>query len=91
MRGQADAQGRMFFYFSPADRVPPSHPLRAIKARADAALSAIGKDLDALYSHTGRPSISPERLLKGQLLIALYSIRSDRAFCEQLDYNLLYR
>jgi len=29
--------------------------------------------------------------LKGQLLIALYSVRSDRAFCEQLDYNLLFR
>ena len=32
-----------------------------------------------------------DRLLKGQLLIALYSIRSDRALCEQLDTNLLYR
>jgi transposase len=40
---------------------------------------------------TGRPSIPPERLLKAQLLIALYSVRSDRMFCEQLDYNLLFR
>lgn len=39
---------------------------------------------------TGRPSIPPERLLKGQLLIALHSIRSDRQFCEQLDYNILF-
>lgn len=91
MRGQVDTQSAMFFYFALADRVPAEHPLRAIKARADTALSTIGKDLDALYSHTGRPSIAPERLLKGQLLIALYSVRSDRAFCEQLDYNLLYR
>jgi transposase len=91
MRGRVDAQSGMFFYFAPADRVPAQHPLRAIKARAEAALRAVGKDLEALYSHTGRPSIAPERLLKGQLLIALYSIRSDRAFCEQLDYNLLYR
>src|ERR1700704_7026874 len=52
---------------------------------------AISGECDALYSSTGRPSIAPERLLKGQLLIALYSIRSDRALCEQLDYNLLYR
>lgn len=29
--------------------------------------------------------------MKGQLLIALYSVRSDRAFCEQLNYNLLFR
>lgn len=91
MRGQVEVQSGMFFYFAPAERVPAEHPLRAIKARTEAALRAVGKDLDALYSHTGRTSIAPERLLKGQLLIALYSIRSDRAFCEQLDYNLLYR
>jgi len=91
MRGQVDQQGGMFFYFRPEDRVPADHPLRAIKARADAALRSISNDLGGLYSAVGRPSIAPERLLKGQLLIALYSIRSDRALCEQLDYNLLYR
>lgn len=44
-----------------------------------------------MYSKTGRPSIPPERLLKAQLLIALYSVRSDRMFCEQLDDNILFR
>ena len=71
--------------------MPTEHRLRAIKAGAEAALLTIGKELEALYSHPGRPSLAPERLLKGQLLIALYRIRSDRAFCEQLDYNLLSR
>jgi len=91
MRGQADQQGGMFFYFRPEDRVPSDHPLRAVKARADAALRTISRDIDALYSAVGRPSVAPERLLKGQLLIALFSLRSDRAFCEQLDYNLMFR
>jgi transposase len=36
----------------------------------------------------GRPSIAPERLLKASLLIALYSVRSERLFCEVLDYNM---
>jgi transposase len=81
----------MFSYVSPERRIPEDHPLRSIRAYADQALGAIGRELDGLYSTTGRPSIAPERLLKGQLLIALYSIRSDRAFCEQLDYNLLFR
>lgn len=76
---------------SPDARVPADHPLRSTKAYAEAALSRINVELDALYGSTGRPSIPPERRLKGQLLIALYSIRSDRAFCEQLDYNPLYR
>lgn len=39
----------------------------------------------------GRPSVPPECLLKAQLLIALYSVRSDRMFCEMLDYNILFR
>jgi transposase len=91
MRGQLDPQSSMFHYFSPESRVPADHPLRRVKKLADRALSAISAELDALYSNVGRPSIAPERLLKGQLLIALYSIRSDRQFCEQLDYNLLFR
>ena len=71
--------------------MPADHPLRGVKKLAERALGAISSELDALYSSTGRPSIPPERLLKGQLLIALYSIRSDRQFCEQLDYNILFR
>ena len=44
-----------------------------------------------MYSRVGRASVPPERLLKSLLLISLYSIRSERAFCQELDYNLLYR
>jgi len=91
MRGEVSPQDAMFSYVSPERRVPAEHPLRRIKADADAVLRSISSELDGLYGDTGRPSIAPERLLKAQLLIALYSIRSDRAFCEQLDYNLLYR
>ena len=52
---------------------------------------AVSAKLDGLYADGGRPSIPPERLLTAQLLIAFYSVRSDRQFCEQLDYNLLFR
>jgi transposase len=45
----------------------------------------------AAYSHTGRPSVPPERLLKAMLLLAIYSIRSERQLCEAIDVNLLYR
>ena len=44
-----------------------------------------------MYAEVGRPSIPPERLLKASLLIGLFSVRSERAFCEELDYNLLFR
>ena len=91
MRGEVNPQGAMFSYFSPEERVPKDHPLRSIKADTDAVLKKLSSELGALYSDTGRPSIPPERLLKAQLLIALYSVRSDRQFCEMLDYNILFR
>lgn len=91
MRGDVDPQSRMFSYLSPEDRVPANHPLRSIKTYTESALTQIRPLLDGLYSQIGRPSIPPERLLKAQLLIALYSVRSDRLFCETLDYNILFR
>jgi len=91
MRGHVDPQGSMFSYFSPESRVPAEHPLRAIKADAEAVLASLSRELDELYAEEGRPSIPPERLLKASLLIALYSVRADRMFCEMLDYNILFR
>ena len=91
MRGINDPQGFMFSYLSPDQRVPKDHPIRAIKEQADAVLKRMTKIFDRMYSKVGRPSIPPERLLKAQILIALYSIRSDRQFCEMLDYNILFR
>jgi transposase len=46
---------------------------------------------EEMYAAKGRPSVPPERLLKGSLLMAFYSVRSERFFCEQLDYNLMFR
>jgi transposase len=91
MRGADDKQGAMFSIVSPERRVPADHPLRRIKALADEILAGMSATFDAMYSRIGRPSIPPERLLKSQVLMALYSVRSDRQFCEQLDYNLLFR
>lgn len=91
MRGHVDPQASMFSYFSPESRVPEAHPLRSIKRDADAVLASLSAQLDGLYAEDGRPSIPPERLLKASLLIALYSVRSDRMLCEMLDYNILFR
>jgi transposase len=91
MRGHADRQGGLFTYFSVEERVPADHPLRRVKAQADAVLGSMSSKFDAMYAEVGRPSIAPERLLKASLLIALYSVRSDRLFCEMLDYNMLFR
>jgi transposase len=91
MRGSDEQPGAMFSYVSLEDRVPPDHPLRAIRRITDRALERISPELGALYIHFGRPSIPPERLLRALVLQALYTIRSERQLMEQLDYNLLFR
>jgi transposase len=91
MRGEQDSQIELLTTTSPGKRVPATHPIREIKRLADQALAKLDPVFDAMYSSIGRPSIPPERLLKAQLLIALYSVRSERQFCERLDYDLLFR
>lgn len=91
MRGADTKQSSMLCLMSPESRVPESHPLRAIKRIADDVLDDMSSLFDEMYAETGRPSVPPERLLKSMVLIALYTVRSERQFCEQLDYNLLFR
>ena len=81
----------MFSYVSPEQRVPPDHPLRAVRALVDDVLREMSRAFAGLYAAVGRPSIPPERLLRAQLLQIFYSIRSERLLMEQLDYNLLFR
>lgn len=91
MRGRQPVQPSLVCLVNLEDRIPKDHPLRAIKARSDAALKALSRTFDRMYSKKGRPSVPPERLLKGMLLMALYSIRSEVRLCEELEYNFLYR
>ncbi len=44
-----------------------------------------------MYERVGRPSVPPEHLLKGMLLMSFYSIRSERQLCERLHYDLLFK
>ena len=91
MRGQTKAQPEFLTLLSPESVVPRDHPLRAIKRRVDEVLRQMNPLFNRMYADEGRPSIPPERLLKSKLLIALYSVRSETLFCEQLGYNLLFR
>src|SRR5216683_1957616 len=91
MRGEERQQRSMLMVFNLEQRIPQDHPLRRIKQLAETVLRELSPSFDRMYSATGRPSIPPERLLKGSLLMALYTVRSERRLCEQLDYNLLFR
>lgn len=81
----------MLSLVGPEKRVPRDHPIRRIKVLADAELARLSPVFDEMYGTMGRPSIPPETLLKSCLLIALFSVRSERQFCERLDYDLMFR
>jgi transposase len=81
----------MFVFLSPESFVPKNHPLRAIRKMVDRALTELDPEFQAMYSHIGRPSIAPEKLLKGLLLQAFYTIKSNRLLVEQINYNVLFR
>jgi transposase len=91
MRGSDQHSGSLFSYVDLETRVPKDHPLRAIRAIANDALSELSGDFAALYAPLGRPSIPPEKLLRASLLQAFYSIRSERQLMERLEFDLLFR
>src|SRR5664279_1361767 len=91
MRGDDEQQSGMFSYVTLEQRVPGDHPVRRIRSLVDRALGRMDAELTQLYASKGRPSIAPEWLLRAQLLMVLYSIRSERQLMEQLNYNLLFR
>ena len=91
MRGDRERQANIMLAVTAEAFVPDDHPLRRIKPLVDDCLARLSPRFEAMYAKRGRPSIPPEHLLKGSLLIALFSVRSERQFCEQLRYNLLFK
>jgi transposase len=81
----------MLTTLSTEDLIPRDHPIRRIRAVVEVVLDELDGEFTAMYSRIGRPSIPPEQLLKATVLMALYSVRSERAFCERLNYDLLFK
>ena len=91
MRGPDHKQSSLFSYTNIEDRIAVDHPLRRVKVMADMVLHSMSPTFDSLYAEGGRPSIAPERLLRALLLQCLFSIRSERALIEHLDFNMMFR
>ncbi len=84
-----EAQSALFYDFSIEDHVPQGHLLRSIDRFVD--LSGIRQHLAPFYSHTGRPSIDPDLLIRMLLVGYCLGIRSERRLCEEVHLNLAYR
>ena len=81
----------MLTSLSTEDLIPADHPIRKIRVVVDAVLADLDDTFDAMYAAGGRRSVPPETLLKSTVLMAMYSIRSERAFCERLNYDLMFK
>nr|WP_145357499.1 IS5 family transposase [Alienimonas californiensis] len=81
----------MFFSIDLESRIRADHPLRPLKQVVDRILAGMSERFAAAYSRTGRPGVPPERLLKALLLMAIYSVRSERQLVERIDTDLLFR
>lgn len=89
MGRQAVAQDQLFYSFNLDIHIPPHHLLRRIDRFLD--LSELRQHLAAFYSHTGRPSIDPELMIRMLIVGYCFGIRSERRLCEEVHLNLAYR
>lgn len=91
MGRQTSDQAQLFYEFCLEDRVPDNHLLRRINGFVAAALADLHDELAPFYSHTGRPSIDPELMIRMLVVGYSYGIRSERRLCEEVALNLAYR
>lgn len=91
MRGAKEQQGAMLVGVTADDLIAKDHPIRRIRSMVDEVLKELSPQFDTMYAKAGRPSIPPEHLLKSTLLMALFSVPSERRFCERLRYDLLFK
>jgi len=90
MMGQLPAQQNALFYeFCLENHIPEDHLLRQVDQFLD--FDQAREHLDPFYSHTGRPSIDPELMIRMLLIGYCYGIRSERRLCEEIRFNLAYR
>jgi len=89
MGQQGPAQEQLFYTFSLESHVPADHLLRRIDCVLD--LTDLRQHLAPHYSHTGRPSIDPELMIRMLIVGYCFGIRSERRLCEEVHLNLAYR
>jgi transposase len=82
-------QAPLFYAFNLEDHIPADHLLRGIDRFLD--LSALRQHLAPFYSHTGRPSVDPELIIRILVIGYCFGIRSERRLCEEVHLNLAYR
>ena len=91
MGRQSADQHQLFYQFNLDERMPGGHLLRRMDVFVGDSLSDLHSELAPYYSHTGRPSIDPELMIRMLIVGYCYGIRSERRLCEEVSLNLAYR
>jgi len=90
MMGSNDKpQDELFYAFNLEDLVPQDHLLRSIDRLLN--FTDLREYLAPYYSHTGRPSVDPELMIRMLLIGYCLGIRSERQLCEEINLILAYR
>ncbi len=89
MIGEKNKEEKLFYYLRPEDLIPEDHILRLIDKHVDFAF--IRSKVQHLYSHTGRPSVDPEVMMRMLLVGYLFGITSERRLCDEVQMHLGYR
>jgi transposase len=89
MGSRVGSQERLFYCFNLDDHIPSNHLLRGVDRYLD--LSELRNHLAPFYSHTGRPSLDPELMVRMLIMGYCFGIRSERQLCEEVHLNLAYR
>src|SRR5665213_1367182 len=91
MVGRESSQTQLFASVPLEQKVPQDHPLRKLRKLCDECLKPWMSAWESRYSDVGQPGVPPAQLIRALLLMAFYSIRSERSLCEQIEFNYLFR
>ncbi len=89
MLGEKKRSEPMFYHINVDALIPENHLLRLVDKYVD--FRFVRENVKHLYSHTGRPSVDPEILLRMLLVGYLYGINSERRLCEEINMHIGYR
>ena len=89
MLGRQKVHARLFYEFDLETHIPSDHLLRGIDGFLD--LTDLHEELRGFYSHTGRPSIDPELMIRMLVVGYVMGVRSERRLCQEVHLNLASR
>ena len=80
---------KLFYYLRAEDLIPEDHILRLIDRYVD--FSFMRQKVEHFYSHTGRPSVDPNVMMRMLLVGYLFGITSERRLCDEVQMQLVCR